>query len=114
MNENIKLFLEKFAQDEELQAKFRSIKDADEAYAAASAVQGGFTKDEFVEAMTSLTQSGEISDDDVAAVAGGGGQGISELPPAISATVSLSISELTGAGDDKKRDIIKYSSSAAV
>lgn len=113
MNENIKLFLEKFAQDEELQAKFRSIKDADEAFAAASAVQGGFTKDEFVETMTSLSQSGEISDDDVVAVAGGG-KGISELPPAISATVSLSISELTGADDEDKGDIIKYSSSAAI
>ena len=46
----------------------------DEAYAVASAVQDGFTKQEFVEVMQAINAqaANEISDDDLAQVAGGG------------------------------------------
>ena len=73
MNENIKLFLEKMAQDQELQKKFSALHDPDEAYALASSVQGGFTKEEFIETMTAVKEAlGEnLTDEDLAKSAGG-------------------------------------------
>ena len=73
MNENLKLFLEKVAADQELQTKFAQIKDVDEGYALASSVQDGFTKEEFVEAMTAIKAAMEedLSDEDLAKSAGG-------------------------------------------
>ena len=43
MNENIKKFLEKAAQDPELTAKMSAVRDPDEAYELASSLQDGFT-----------------------------------------------------------------------
>ena len=74
MNENIKKFLEKLAQDEEAQAKFRATTDPDEAYRIASALQDGFTKEEFVAAMEELAKEvrpNEINDSDLNDLAGG-------------------------------------------
>ena len=73
MNENIKLFLEKMAEDQELQARFSQITDPDEAYSLASSVQSGFTKEEFIETMTAIRDAMEedLSDEDLARSAGG-------------------------------------------
>lgn len=73
MNENIRLFLEKMAEDQDLQAKFSQIHDPDEAYALASSVQSGFTKAEFIETMTVIRDAMEedLSDEDMAKSAGG-------------------------------------------
>ena len=73
MNENIKLLLEKLNKDESIVAKLKEIRDPDEAYKLVSSVQGGFSKEEFIEAMQKLGGSGEgeLSDADVAAAAGG-------------------------------------------
>jgi len=73
MNENIRLFLEKLSADEELQAKISQVRDPDEAYAIASSLQDGFTKEEFVEEMTRLKAAMEesLTDEDLAKSAGG-------------------------------------------
>ena len=73
MNENIKLFLEKLSEDEEMQAKISQVRDPDEAYAIASSIQGGFTKEEFVEEMTRLKAAMDesLTDEDLAQAAGG-------------------------------------------
>ena len=73
MNENIRLFLEKMAADQELQARFSQITDPDEAYAMASSVQSGFTKEEFIETMTAIREAmnEDLSDEDMAKSAGG-------------------------------------------
>lgn len=47
MNENIRLFFEKYADDKELQNKLAAIQDPDEAFALVQSVQDGFTKEEF-------------------------------------------------------------------
>ena len=70
MNESIKLFLKNVQQDEELAAKFKDITNPDEAYALAASLQDGFTKEEFISAMEQLN-SGDLSKDDLAAMAGG-------------------------------------------
>ena len=49
MNENIKLFLEKMAEDQELQSRFSQITDPNEAYDLAISIQPGYTKEEFIE-----------------------------------------------------------------
>ena len=84
MNENIVLFLKQVEQDEALIAKLNAIKDPDEAYALAASVQDGFTKEEFISAMEQLN-SGELSDDDLAAMAGG-----SQLTDATPISISAS------------------------
>lgn len=75
MNASVQKFLKKVAADEALQAKMQSITDVDEAYALASSVQGGFTKEEFAEEMARLQDSvdedEELGMDDLMAVAGG-------------------------------------------
>ena len=71
MNENIKLLAKKLSEDEAMQAKLKAIRDPDEAYALVSSIQGGFTKEEFIEAMQQLGGQGELSDEEVAAAAGG-------------------------------------------
>ena len=73
MNENIQKFLEKFTTDEELQAKFSALKSPEEAYELAKSVQDGFTLEEFLEAAKSINEldEGDISDEDLAAAAGG-------------------------------------------
>ena len=73
MNENIKAFMQKLSEDPELQKKLQSTQDADEAYALASSVQDGFTKEELVETMTMMKQvmDRELTQDDLAMVSGG-------------------------------------------
>lgn len=77
MKEELKLFMKKLMSDEELQKKMQACKSPEEAYAIASSVQGGFTFEEFVEAMTktnsALSQDEELSDEDLAMAAGGNG-----------------------------------------
>jgi len=61
------------AADQELQARFSQITDPDEAYAMASSVQSGFTKEEFIETMTAIREAmnEDLSDEDMAKSAGG-------------------------------------------
>ena len=70
MSENISLLFQKVQEDEALAEKFKSITNPDEAYALAASLQDGFTKEEFLSAMEQIN-SGELSDDDLAAMAGG-------------------------------------------
>ena len=75
MNKNVKAFVEKVATDKELLAKLSAVKSPDEAFELAKSVQGGFTKEEFIADMRKLKEAAanrELSDDDVAEVAGGG------------------------------------------
>ena len=80
MKEEIKLFLQKVANDEELQKKIHACKSPEEAYAVASSVQEGFTFEEFVDEMTKLKESidQDLTDEDLAKAAGGLG-GASEV-----------------------------------
>ena len=73
INESLKQFLAKLAQDEELQAKMEAATSPEEAYAIASAVQSGFSKEEFVQVMSAIKNQNteELSDDDLEKVAGG-------------------------------------------
>ena len=75
MNENIKKLMQKVAEDESLQAKMQAFTDMDEAYEFASSIQDGFTKEEFTDIMKKLSEkmsdNGELSDDDLASIAGG-------------------------------------------
>ena len=79
MNENIKNFIQRVAADESLQAKMQTFTNPDEAYDFAKSIQDGFTKEEFNEVMTKLSESisgstsdsGELTDEDIANVAGG-------------------------------------------
>lgn len=92
MNENIKLFLQKIATDSELAAKMQDLKTADEAYEFASSIQDGFTKEEFFEAMEKIktaAEGQELSDEDLAKLAGG------EVSMNWETTVSFSVSAAT-------------------
>ena len=102
MNEKIRLFLEKLEADQELQAKFSQIRDADEAYALAASVQDGFTKEEFITEMTKIKEimDENLSDEDMAKSAGG------STSEAVSLAVTVSVS-VTGA-------VVSYAASAAV
>ena len=73
MNENIKVLLEKVSKDEAVIAKLKAIKDPDEAYALVSSIQGGFTKEEFIDTVKKIQAAaeGELSDEEVASAAGG-------------------------------------------
>ena len=88
MNENIKEFLEKMAADPELQAKFSQIKDPDEAYAVASSIQSGFTKEEFIESMKAIKDAAneDLTDEDLAKSAGGDSE---DVIVSISASVAI-------------------------
>ena len=70
MNENLVIFLKKASEDEELATKLRAVRNPDEAYSLAASVQGGFTKEEFVQTMTQLNDQ-VLSDADLAAISGG-------------------------------------------
>lgn len=70
MNEKVIQFLKKVEQDEALAAKFQGITNPDDAYALAASVQDGFTQEEFISAMEQIN-NGELSQDDLAAMAGG-------------------------------------------
>ncbi len=75
MKEEIKLFLQKVAEDEELRHKLMECKSPEEAYAIASSVQDGFTFEEFVAAGQKLQEvhenNQELTDEDLAKAAGG-------------------------------------------
>lgn len=75
MKNEIKLFLEKLADDTDLQEKMAACKTPEEAYNIASSVQPGFTIEEFIEVMTTVKESIEageaLSDEDLAKAAGG-------------------------------------------
>ena len=75
MNENLKMFLQKVAADEKMQAKMKSFTDMDEAYDYATSIQDGYSKEEFEAVMVEITkgsaENDEISDDDLENVAGG-------------------------------------------
>lgn len=74
MNENILKFLEKLSDDKELQDKFSTIKDPDEAYQLAHSIQDGFTKEELMDEIRSLKESmanEDLNPEDLNAVAGG-------------------------------------------
>ena len=89
MNESIKKFMEKAAQDPELAAKMSAIQDPDEAYKLASSLQDGFTKEEFINTMKELAAANsDLTDADLKKFAGGTD---SEL-------VSVSISYLVSSG----------------
>lgn len=73
-NENLKKFLEKLFSDKDLADKMSACKSPEEAYEIASSVQDGFTFEEFTEFMTALNESvanSELSEEDLARVAGG-------------------------------------------
>ena len=76
MKEEIKLLIQKIAEDKELQHKMMECKSPEEAYAIASSVQDGFAFEEFKEAMTQIynlsEQEGILTDEDLAKAAGGG------------------------------------------
>ena len=75
MNENLKMFLQKVAADEKIQAKMKSFDDIDEAYDYAVSIQDGYSKEEFEAVMAKSakgsTINDEISDTDLESVAGG-------------------------------------------
>ena len=91
MNENILKMLELISQDEEAQKKFATIRDPDEAYALATSIHGGYTKEEFIQAMTALRDqmNQDLSEDDLAAAAGGENT-VSEIVGSATAAVSAS------------------------
>ncbi len=76
-NENIRKFLGKVAGDKELQAQLAKIRKPEEAYKLASSVQGGFTQEEFTTEMNRifLEVTKDLSEEDVAKIAGGELQG---------------------------------------
>ena len=102
MNENIKKFLAKVEQDQELQNKMSQIRDPEEAYKLASSVQEGFTKEEFITEMKKLYEEGikELSDEDMVKVAGGlseATQNVVATVASVSATFATSLAAAAGA-----------------
>ena len=100
MNENIKKFLEKLSQDEQLAAKFDACKNADEAYAVASGAVEGFSKEEFVSAMeqvkAAIDASTTLTEDDISKMAGGVDWSAVTYGTAASVSISL-VSVMTAA-----------------
>ena len=99
MNENLKNLLKKLVKDEELQAKFQAAGTLDEAYALASSIQDGFTKEEFIETMKKLSNisedQSELSDEDLEMIAGGAGAITWDpMPCTIIITQQLSLTSL--------------------
>ena len=94
MNENIKKFLEKLAQDEQLAAKFNTCKTPEEAYAVAGGIVEGLSMDEFVAAMEQVKASfDDLTDDDLKKFAGGGEDSdlvAESLASVLSTTASIS------------------------
>ena len=97
MNENIKELMQKVAADESLQAKMQAFTDMDEAYEFATSIQDGFTKEEFSKVMTKLSEmvsdNGELTDDDLASIAGG-----AESTTVLSVTASTAIASCAAMG----------------
>ena len=104
MNENIKAFLKKVTEDQELAGKMNACKTQDEAYAVASSVVSGFTKEEFVSTMekieAAVERGGELSDDDLKNIAGGDdidwvdvgiGAGVSAVSASVASALAAAI-----------------------
>ena len=73
MNEKITALLTRIAESDELQAKFAALGTPEEAYELAKSLQDGFTKEEFLDAVREIAavQDEDISDEELASVAGG-------------------------------------------
>ena len=75
MNNNLIELIKKIAADEEKQVKMQSFTSIDEAYDYAVSIQDGYSKEEFEAVMVEITkgsaENDEISDDDLANIAGG-------------------------------------------
>ena len=80
MNENITKMLEMLSRDEEAQKKLEATHDPDEAYAIVSKIHGGYTKEEFVEAMKTINDAinQDLNGEDLAQTAGGAEMGVTE------------------------------------
>ena len=91
MNENILKMLDLLTQNEEAQKKFASIRDPEEAYALATSIHGGYTQEEFIQAMASLRDqmNQDLSEDDLATAAGGEST-VSEIVGSATAAVGAS------------------------
>ena len=94
-NESLKAFLAKLADDEEAMARLKACKDTDEAYAFASSIQDGFTKEEFEEfALKAYETFGtvELTDEDLNALAGGLSDGAkTSISTAVAAAISTAL-----------------------
>ena len=88
MNENIVTFLKKLEQDEAAQKMFSACRDPEEAYQMAHAIQDGFTKEEFIEAMKSLRDkvNADLSTEDLSKVSGGEGESLAFSAIAVNIT----------------------------
>jgi predicted ribosomally synthesized peptide with nif11-like leader len=98
MNENVRAFLQKLADDKALQAQFEEIKDPDKAYELATSVQGGFSKDEFIAAMKEIKaqMSRDLSDDDLEKIAGGGCDNSETTTTTTTTTTTAEIAAMAG------------------
>lgn len=99
MNENIRLFFEKYANDKELQNKLAAIKDPDEAFELVQSVQDGFTKEEFFSFIEQLNDNAnqELDLEDMAKVAGGvSGSIVSYVSEKVMSLLSIEPQTLTG------------------
>ena len=90
MNENIQIMLQKLSDDEETLKKLTAIHDPEEAYALVSSLQGGYTREEFIEAMNAFSEqlNADLNSGDLAKAAGG--VEASDVASAVSAAASLS------------------------
>ena len=77
MNENIQKMMELLSQNEEAMKKLSVISDLDEAYALATSIHGGYTKEEFIEAIKASDDciDQDMETEDLSKVAGGSNLG---------------------------------------
>ena len=75
MNEKLTALFQKIAESDELQAKFAEFGTLEEAYEFARTLQDGFSKEEFLEVCKAVAEAatGDISDEELVAAAGGSG-----------------------------------------
>ena len=106
MNENIQALLQKIAESEELQSRFAQAGTPEEAYEIAKEIQGGFTKEEFLEAAKALAEAADedIGDEDLASAAGG----IND-PDAnrLHESLTINVSRITDVHDTVNKTVIK-------
>ena len=102
MNENINIMLEKLAKDEETLKKLSAVRDPDEAYAIVIAIQGGYTKDEFVETMKALNEqlNQDLDEKDLATASGGtdAGEVVEAVTKATASGVATAVISYSAAG----------------
>ena len=94
-NESLKEFFAKVTADEAVMAKLMACKDLDEAYAFASSIQDGFTKEEFEEFTRQMKDAAgtvELTDDDLNALAGGLSDGATtSISTGVAAAISTAL-----------------------